>query len=321
MIFTFIGAALLMIVAALAFVVPPFLRARDNKSADTQRAENIAAAKERLKEVQARKDAGEIDAAAAEEYEREIRHQLVAEAGDEKTAADSPPPRADWQGALAAAIFILTIAPAFYLLAGSPQLITQQEQQQHPHAAEIAEILITASERARARGDDERAAELRNRAREILTTSGERQRQIIRAILAQVQQSQTRETQPPPPTMSQNDNANEDNGEGVKAVVILSEELSAQDSHRVFIFARAEQGPRMPLAIFDFTVAQLPVTVLLNDSAAMTPAAKMSAFESYIIVARVSKTGEARQQSGDFFGETRAEPGDSVTVRIDKIAP
>ena len=319
MIFTFIGAALLMIVAALAFVVPPFLRARDNKSADTQRAENIAAAKERLKEVQARKDAGEIDAAAAEEYEREIRHQLVAEAGDEKTAADSPPPRADWQGALAAAIFILTIAPAFYLLAGSPQLITQQEQQQHPHAAEIAEILITASERARARGDDERAAELRNQAREILTTGGERQRQIIRAILAQVQ---AREMQTPPPSPSSPSSPNmQDDGDGVKAVVVLSEELSASPSDRVFIFARAEQGPRMPLAIFDFTVAQLPVTVLLNDSAAMTPAAKMSAFESYIIVARVSKTGEARQQSGDFFGETRAEPGDSVTVRIDKIAP
>ena len=319
MIFTFIGAALLMIVAALAFVVPPFLRARDNKSADTQRAENIAAAKERLKEVQARKDAGEIDAAAAEEYEREIRHQLVAEAGDEKIDDNQPPPRADWQGALAAAIFILTIAPAFYLLAGSPQLITQQEQQQHPHAAEIAEILITASERARARGDDERAAELRNQAREILTTGGERQRQIIRAILAQVQ---AREMQTPPPSPSSPSSPNmQDDGDGVKAVVVLSEELSASPSDRVFIFARAEQGPRMPLAIFDFTVAQLPVTVLLNDSAAMTPAAKMSAFESYIIVARVSKTGEARQQSGDFFGETRAEPGDSVTVRIDKIAP
>ena len=104
-------------------------------------------------------------------------------------------------------------------------------------------------------------------------------------------------------------------------MVVLSEKLSAQESHRVFIFARAERGPRMPLAIFDFTVAQLPVTVLLNDSAAMTPAAKMSGFESYIIVARVSKSGEARQQSGDFFGETRAEPGDSITVRIDKIAP
>ena len=319
MIFTFIGAALLMIVAALAFVVPPFLRARENKSADTQRAENIAAAKERLKEVQARKDAGEIDAAAAEEYEREIRHQLIAEAGDEKTETDTPPPRADWQGALAAAIFILTIAPAFYLLAGSPQLITQQEQQQHPHAAEIAEILITASERARARGDNERAAELRNQAREILTTSGERQRQIIRAILAQVQ---AREMQTPPPSPSSPSSPNmQDDSDGVKAVVVLSEELSASPSHRVFIFARAEQGPRMPLAIFDFTVAQLPVTVLLNDSAAMTPAAKMSGFESYIIVARVSQSGEARQQSGDFFGETRAEPGDSVTVRIDKIAP
>ena len=319
MIFTFIGAALLMIVAALAFVVPPFLRARENKSEGSQRAENIAAAKERLKEVQARKDAGEIDAAAAEEYEREIRHQLIAEAGDEKIDDNQPPPRADWQGALAAAIFILTIAPAFYLLAGSPQLITQQEQQQHPHAAEIAEILITASERARARGDNERAAELRNQAREILTTSGERQRQIIRAILAQVQ---AREMQTPPPSPSSPSSPNmQDDSDGVKAVVVLSEELSASPSHRVFIFARAEQGPRMPLAIFDFTVAQLPVTVLLNDSAAMTPAAKMSAFESYIIVARVSKSGEARQQSGDFFGETRAEPGDSVTVRIDKIAP
>ena len=59
----------------------------------------------------------------------------------------------------------------------------------------------------------------------------------------------------------------------------------------VFIFARASNGPPMPLAAKRVTVAQLPIEVELSDADAMMPQMKLSDFTEVQLVARVSRAG------------------------------
>ncbi|MEE9343704.1 MAG: c-type cytochrome biogenesis protein CcmI, partial [Gammaproteobacteria bacterium] len=68
----------------------------------------------------------------------------------------------------------------------------------------------------------------------------------------------------------------------------LQEKASPEDT--LFIFARAVKGPRMPLAIVKKQVKDLPVTVTLDDSQAMSPQMVLSRFPDVSIGARISKT-------------------------------
>jgi cytochrome c-type biogenesis protein CcmH len=92
----------------------------------------------------------------------------------------------------------------------------------------------------------------------------------------------------------------------------------------VFIYAKAKQGPRMPLAAQRMTLAELPTTVLLDDSMAMVAGMNLSAFEQLVISARVSKSGAAIAQSGDYIGSTDFENQKtqaSINIVIDTAVP
>jgi cytochrome c-type biogenesis protein CcmH len=84
----------------------------------------------------------------------------------------------------------------------------------------------------------------------------------------------------------------------------LLKQVSPQDT--VFIFARASEGSRMPLAIVRKQVKDLPVQFLLDDSLAMSPANKLSGAANVVVGARVSKSGNATPQPGDFSGQSGA---------------
>jgi cytochrome c-type biogenesis protein CcmH len=92
----------------------------------------------------------------------------------------------------------------------------------------------------------------------------------------------------------------------------------------VFIFARAAQGPRMPLAIVRKQVRDLPVSVSLDDSLAMSPAMVLSKFTEVSVGARVSRSGNAMPQSGDLQGSKSpvvVGKDSNVEITIDSRVP
>jgi len=109
-------------------------------------------------------------------------------------------------------------------------------------------------------------------------------------------------------------------------VVRLSDELKGRVSPEqvVFVYARAPSGPRMPLAIVRKQVKDLPLTFTLDDSTAMTPAMKLSAFPQVMVGARVSQSGNAIPQSGDLeivMGPVDVSSAGELELVIDSVVP
>jgi cytochrome c-type biogenesis protein CcmH len=114
-------------------------------------------------------------------------------------------------------------------------------------------------------------------------------------------------------------------GLGVAGTISLSPALAASASpdDPVFIFARAVQGPKMPLAVMRKRVRDLPATFALDDSMAMAPEMKLSNFAEVVIGARVAKSGNAAPSSGDLEGFSKPVKlgAAGVTVVIDTPRP
>jgi len=105
---------------------------------------------------------------------------------------------------------------------------------------------------------------------------------------------------------------------GVRGTVSLSPKLKNKVSPEdtVFVFARAAEGPPMPLAVARVRVRDLPYRFALDDSMAMSPALKLSAFPKVVVTARVSKSGAAAAQPGDLQGASAPVPNDAAAVSV-----
>lgn len=108
----------------------------------------------------------------------------------------------------------------------------------------------------------------------------------------------------------------------VSGRVELSPALRTQTTpeETVFIFARAVNGPRMPLAVQRVRVADLPYDFKLDDSQAMSPQNKISSAQELRIEVRVSKSGQAMPGKGDLTGQSGiVKPGSkNVHVLVDQ---
>jgi cytochrome c-type biogenesis protein CcmH len=91
----------------------------------------------------------------------------------------------------------------------------------------------------------------------------------------------------------------------------------------VFIFARAADGPRMPLAAKRARVADLPLDFMLDDSHAVMPGSNLSSAQQVRIEIRVSKTGQAAPGKGDLTGRSAVvKPGaKGLRIVIDQVDP
>ena len=111
----------------------------------------------------------------------------------------------------------------------------------------------------------------------------------------------------------------------VSGTVALSPALAskAQPTDTVFIYARSVGGSRMPLAIMRAQVKDLPLKFQLDDSLAMSAAAKISAQTEVVLTARVSRSGSAAPQAGDLEGVTPTVKvgASNITLTIDRAVP
>lgn len=108
--------------------------------------------------------------------------------------------------------------------------------------------------------------------------------------------------------------------------VRLAEELAAQVRHDdvLFVFARAAEGSRAPLAIQRLSADALPLELILDDSHAMLPQMNLSSTAQIVVGARISRSGNAQAQSGDL--ETLSAPlpnthRATVDLVIDRVVP
>ena len=85
-----------------------------------------------------------------------------------------------------------------------------------------------------------------------------------------------------------------------------------------------QSGPPMPVAVHRGPAPQLPADVTLDDSMAVMPTMRLSQFDSWVVTARLSRSGQAKAESGDLQGSrvvTRAEAGAPLELSIDQLVP
>ena len=111
----------------------------------------------------------------------------------------------------------------------------------------------------------------------------------------------------------------------IQGEVRISPEVQSQigAGATVFVYALAEDGSRRPVAIWRGTAAAWPVRFALSDSMGMGAPPLLSSLAQVRLVARISKTGSAQKQEGDFQVEL---PGvktgvQGVVLSITGLAP
>lgn len=102
----------------------------------------------------------------------------------------------------------------------------------------------------------------------------------------------------------------------------LVDEAAPEDT--VFVFVRAPQGPRAPIAVTRVRVKDLPLSFEFDDSMSMVPQLRLSQFPEVLVAARISRSGDAMARSGDLRGMSGlvdVAAGEPVEITIDQKVP
>lgn len=106
----------------------------------------------------------------------------------------------------------------------------------------------------------------------------------------------------------------------VSIAISISPELAAKASPEdtIFVFARATEGPKVPLAATKVSAKSLPVTVTLDDSTGMGGDVKLSQAANVEVIAVLSKHGNIKPQAGDIQGKiSKVAVGESASLILD----
>lgn len=118
-----------------------------------------------------------------------------------------------------------------------------------------------------------------------------------------------------------------DSGGALRVTVTVAPELAAKvhSGDTLFVFARAAEGSRMPLAVSRQTLSaapKAPIVVQLDDPQAMTPQAKLSAASRVVVAARISRGGTAAPAPGDLEAQdVPTTPRGELALVIDRVRP
>jgi cytochrome c-type biogenesis protein CcmH len=90
----------------------------------------------------------------------------------------------------------------------------------------------------------------------------------------------------------------------IRGTVDLALRLHAEapTGSTLFIYAKAPDSPGPPLAVFKTSISTWPVSFSLDDSLAMIPTRRLSAFSQVVVEARISRSGQAIRAPGDLWG-------------------
>lgn len=147
--------------------------------------------------------------------------------------------------------------------------------------------------------------------------SGSREAAVLRDRIARVEELMPSVAAAPAETAV-------DSGATVSLVINIDESLRdrVDDSMRLFVYARNPAMP-MPLAAQNVAVPEFPFTITLDDSMAMIANLTLSSAENVIVGARLSRSGQATAQPGDFQAVSEpfflAEQDGPVTLTIRDI--
>lgn len=105
---------------------------------------------------------------------------------------------------------------------------------------------------------------------------------------------------------------------GVEGQVVVHDSLKSRipPGATLFVFARAAEGPRTPVAILRVPAGEFPRRFRLDDSLAMSPDAVLSSHALVTLGARISASGDATPRSGDLVGSMERVKYGASGVRL-----
>jgi len=186
----------------------------------------------------------------------------------------------------------------------------------HPKA------LMLAGSAAFDRKDYKQAIDFWERLKQVLPADSEIQPELTASIAESRKLSNIKVSEPLVKKLPPQKNAS---ASGISGTVRLAPSLASKlDANAtLFVFARNAQGSPMPLAIVRDVARNLPYNYHLDDSSALVASHKLSQAGEVVIVARVSKTGDAKLQAGDLQGISSVVKANAgvVNLEIDQVAP
>ena len=103
---------------------------------------------------------------------------------------------------------------------------------------------------------------------------------------------------------------------------VLAGQVRAGDT--IFVYARNLEGGGPPLAAKRVVLGKLPVTVGLGDTDSLMPTAKLSSQPQVVVMARLSRSGDATPASGDIEADpvvVDTKAGSSASLVLNRTVP